>query len=283
MPTEIHSVKPVISARGLTCAFGQGKDRFTAVDAVDFEVADQEIISIVGESGSGKTTLAKMLLGLQKPTAGELLFLDRPAAKGAAHWRLIQAVFQDPFSCFNQFFTIKSQLGAAFKLFGKKFSEEEKRCRIDEALRAVNMEPDKLEGKYPFELSGGQMQRLLLARVFLIEPRILVADEPTSMVDACSRANILDFLLDLKKQRGMTIIFITHDIGLAYYVSDRIFIMHRGRIVEQGPPDEVILHPRDEYTRRLLNDVPTLGRPWFARSKPNRGISEAKESISGFS
>lgn len=257
--------REAISARGLTCAFGHGRRRFTAVDAVDFDIADREIVSIVGESGSGKSTLARMLLGLQKPTAGELRFLGRPPARGAEHWRLVQAVFQDPFSCFNQFFTIKSQLRSAFKLMDRKPSPEEMRRRIDEALLAVNLDPDKLEGKYPFELSGGQMQRLLLARVHLIRPRILVADEPTSMVDACSRANILDFLLDLNRQRGMTILFITHDIGLAYYVSNRIFIMHRGRIVEQGPPESVIFEPQDGYTRRLLDDVPTLGRPWVSR------------------
>jgi peptide/nickel transport system ATP-binding protein len=258
---------PAISARGLTCAFGHGKRRFTAVDAVDFDIADKEIVSIVGESGSGKSTMARMLLGLQKPTSGDLQVLGRPLARGPAHWRVVQAVFQDPFSCFNQFFTIKSQLRSAFKLFDQRPSAEEMRRRIDESLMAVNLDPSKLEGKFPFELSGGQMQRLLLARIHLIRPRILVADEPTSMVDACSRANILDFLLDLNRERGMTILFITHDIGLAYYVSNRIFIMHRGRIVEQGPPESVIFEPRDEYTRRLLEDVPTLGRPWVSRRR----------------
>jgi peptide/nickel transport system ATP-binding protein len=276
-----ESAASAISARGLTCAFGHGKRRFTAVDSVDFDIADKEIVSIVGESGSGKSTLARMLLGLQKPTAGDLQVLGRPLARGTAHWRVVQAVFQDPFSCFNQFFTIKSQLRSAFKLFDQKPSPEEMRRRIDEALLAVNLDPSKLEGKYPFELSGGQMQRLLLARIHLIRPRILVADEPTSMVDACSRANILDFLLDLNRKRGMTILFITHDIGLAYYVSNRIFIMHRGRIVEQGPPESVIFEPRDEYTRRLLDDVPTLGRPWVSRRRAQAGQVKDGRGVKG--
>ena len=147
--------------------------------------------------------------------------------------------------------------------------------RVDEALLAVNIKPNELEGKYPFELSGGQMQRMLLARIFILKPQVLVADEPTSMVDASSRASILDYLMKLKEELKMTIVFITHDIGLAYYVADSIYIMDKGKIVEQGAPDDVMLRPRSEITRRLLDDIPQIHKPWITRSP--KGILTSSE------
>jgi peptide/nickel transport system ATP-binding protein len=133
---------------------------------------------------------------------------------------------------------------------------------MQEACSFVNLKFDELTNKYPFELSGGQQQRLMIARIFLLKPKILLADEPTSMIDACSRATILDMLMDLRNEIGMTPIFITHDIGLAYYVSDSVYIMEYGRFVESGSADEVILNPKEAYTQRLLNDVPKLHEEW---------------------
>ncbi len=131
-----------------------------------------------------------------------------------------------------------------------------------EACSFVNLKFEELTNKYPFELSGGQQQRLMIARIFLLKPKILLADEPTSMIDACSRATILDQLMKLRDDIGMTVIFITHDIGLAYYVSDSIYIMEHGKLVKSGSPDEVILHPKEAYTQRLINDVPKLHAEW---------------------
>jgi peptide/nickel transport system ATP-binding protein len=131
-----------------------------------------------------------------------------------------------------------------------------------EACSFVNLKFEELTKKYPFELSGGQMQRLMIARIFLLNPKILLADEPTSMIDACSRATILDELMQLRNEIGMTIIFITHDIGLAYYVSDTVYIMEHGKFVESGSADEVILHPKEAYTQRLLSDVPKIYEEW---------------------
>jgi peptide/nickel transport system ATP-binding protein len=133
---------------------------------------------------------------------------------------------------------------------------------MTEACSFVNLKFEELTNKYPFELSGGQMQRLMIARIFLLKPKILLADEPTSMIDACSRATILDELMQLRNEIGMTIIFITHDIGLAYYVSDNVYIMEHGKFVESGSADEVILNPRAPYTRRLINDVPKIYEEW---------------------
>ena len=266
-PTE--NVK--FEARDLTKVFGHGKKQVTAVDRVSFRIRDREIVSIVGESGCGKSVLAKLLLRLEKPTSGALLFNGKPLDDGCdlrAHWRQVQTVFQDPFSAFNQFFTIRAQLKSSFRLFEKKPSKQEMEERIDQALLAVNIKPKEVEGKYPFELSGGQMQRMLLARIFILKPQVLIADEPTSMVDACSRASILDYLMKLKEELRMTIAFITHDIGLAYYVSDSIYIMHQGRIAEQGTPDQVMLSPQSEITKKLLTDIPQLNRPWIKRHAP---------------
>jgi peptide/nickel transport system ATP-binding protein len=261
MPSE----NAIFSARNLTCTFGHGRKMTTAIDHLDFTIADQEIVSLVGGSGCGKSVLAKIMLNLQKPSSGEFFYKGKPIADQRVHWREVQPVFQDPFSCFNQFFTIRSQLKAAFGIMKTKPPKKEIEERVDQALLAVNIIPSEIEGKYPFELSGGQMQRMLLARIFILRPSVLIADEPTSMVDACVRANILDYLMKLKKELSMTIVFITHDIGLAYYVSDRIFIMHRGRIVEQGAPDDVALRPKNEHTVKLLDDIPDIHKNWISR------------------
>lgn len=258
-------------ARNISRVFGHGKKAVTAVDDVSFDIRDREIISLVGQSGCGKTVLAKMLLRLETPTSGELLFNGKPiAATGDPrnHWRQVQAVFQDPFSCFNQFFTIRSQLKSSFRLFEQKPSPAEIEERVDQALLAVNIKPKEVEGKYPFELSGGQMQRMLLARIFILKPQVLIADEPTSMVDACSRASILDYLMKLKQELSMTIVFVTHDIGLAYYVSDSLYIMHKGQIVERGTPDDVTQRPTSEWTKQLLDDIPDVHREWIKRDAP---------------
>jgi peptide/nickel transport system ATP-binding protein len=253
----------VFTLNNVTRTFGHGKKFNTAIDNVSFTIANEEIVTIVGGSSCGKSVLAKMLLGLIKPTSGELLYHDKPIMNTRDHWREVQSVFQDPFSCFNQFFKIRSQLKSSFGIFKEKPSDKEMEDRVDKALLAVNIVPSEIKDKYPFELSGGQMQRMLLARIFILQPKVLIADEPTSMVDACVRANILDYLMKLKKELKMTIVFITHDIGLAYYVSDRMFIMHQGKIVEQGNPDEVALTPKNEHTVQLLEDIPDIHKKWL--------------------
>jgi len=253
----------IFTAKNSVCSFGHGKKLVKAVDDVTFHIADEEIVSLVGGSGCGKSVLAKMMLGLYTPSAGTFLYKDKPITDTRAHWREVQAVFQDPFSCFNQFFPIRAQLKAAFGIYKDKPSNKEMEDRVDQALLAVNVKPCEVAGKYPFELSGGQMQRMLLARIFVLRPKVLIADEPTSMVDACVRANILDYLMKLKEELKMTIVFITHDIGLAYYVSDRLFIMHKGKIIEQGTPDEVTQSPKSEHTVQLLEDIPEIHKEWI--------------------
>lgn len=265
MPIE---KKLCLSTSGLTKIFGLGSHKTLAVDHVDLNLYEGEVVSIVGESGSGKTTLAKMLLGLINETEGEVYFQGkkrdiRTQRKKQEYWKNIQAIFQDPFSSYNIFNKIDTVLLDCIRMRGGGRLPDAKKVELmTEACSFVNLKFDELTNKYPFELSGGQMQRLMIARIFLLKPKILFADEPTSMIDACSRATILDELMQLRNEIGMTIIFITHDIGLAYYVSDNVYIMEHGRFVESGSADEVILRPRQPYTQRLISDVPKIYEEW---------------------
>ena len=257
-----------LSGRGVTKAFGIGEKKKLAVDHVDFDFHEGEFVSIVGESGSGKTTLSKMLLGLLNVTEGQILFRGKPrdissGRKKREYWKGIQAIFQDPFSSYNVFHKIDSVLLDCINMRGGKHLPKEKKIEMmTEACSFVNLKFAELTNKYPFELSGGQMQRLMIARIFLLKPKILLADEPTSMIDACSRATILDMLLKLRDETGMTVIFITHDIGLAYYISDSVYIMEHGKFVEFGTQDKVMLEPEAPYTKRLISDVPKIHEPW---------------------
>ncbi len=265
MPDEKLSI---LRGEGLTKVFGFGRHKTVAVDHVDFDFHAGEIVSIVGESGSGKTTLAKMLLGLINPTEGDIYYHEQKRdisthKKRQEYWRGIQAIFQDPFSSYNIFNKIDSVLLDCIRMRGGGRLPKEKKVELmAEACSFVNLKFEELTNKYPFELSGGQMQRLMIARIFLLKPKILLADEPTSMIDACSRATILDYLMKLRDETGMTLIFITHDIGLAYYISDSVYIMERGKFVEFGSADAVILNPKEPYTKRLISDVPKIYEEW---------------------
>jgi len=260
--------RPCLSGRGLTKIFGVGRTRTVAVDHVDFDFHEGEVISIVGESGSGKTTLAKVLLGLLNPTEGEIFFEGKPRdirtqRKRREYWKNIQAIFQDPYCSYNIFRKIDAVLLDCIHMRGgRRLPRTTKVEMMAEACSFVNLKWDELTNKYPFELSGGQQQRLMIARIFLLKPKILLADEPTSMIDACSRATILDMLMQLRDEIGMTVVFITHDMGLAYYVSDTVYIMENGKFVESGSADDVILHPKAFYTKRLLDDVPKIFEEW---------------------
>lgn len=269
MSEQQKDSKPlVLSGKGVTKIFGVGDKKTVAVDHVDFAFHEGELVSIVGESGSGKTTFSKLLLGLSNETEGEIFYKGKPRdiksrKKKKEYWKDIQAIFQDPFSSYNMFTKIDAVLLDCINMRGGRRLPMDKKVELmTEACSFVNLKFAELTNKYPFELSGGQMQRLMIARIFLLKPKILLADEPTSMIDACSRATILDMLLGLRNETGMTIIFITHDIGLAYYISDSVYIMKQGQFVERGTADEVILHSKAEYTKRLISDVPKIYEEW---------------------
>ena len=251
---------PLLETRNLTKVFGHGRGAVEAVKPATLSVEGGEIVAIVGESGSGKTTLARLLLGLLEPTAGEILSdgEDLKRLNRRAYWRRVQGVFQDPFASFNQFFRVGRVLDAALQLVDGQLDARERRARISQALSSVGLDPAEVPGKWPHQFSGGQRQRVMIARALLVQPRLLIADEPTSMLDASLRATILNLLLDLRARYRMAVICITHDLGQATYLSDRILVMYRGEIVEQGPADQVLWAPEHPYTRRLLADVPRL-------------------------
>ena len=267
MPSNL----PLYQAQGLRCVFGSGRRAITALDGVDFTITSGEVLGIVGESGAGKSTLAKILLGLQRPTVGSLLFREKPMPPTREICHQVQAVFQNPLACFNHFFTVKTQLRDTFHLMPNPPSPSEMDALIDQALETVHLSPTKLDGKYPFELSGGQIQRLLLARIALIRPQVLIADEPTSMVDACSRTHILDLVMSLQHEFNMTVVFITHDLGLAHYLCDRILVMHQGKMVEDAPTLKLFNEPEHPYTQQLLSNIPRLHSAWIR--SPNSPFS----------
>jgi peptide/nickel transport system ATP-binding protein len=259
------SASPLLEARALGRTFGHGDGAVQAVKDASFAIQPGEIVTVVGESGSGKTTLARLLLGLLEPTGGRILLggqdvthLDGRARR--AYWQRVQGVFQDPFASFNQFFTVRRVLDNAFGLLEPPPDRAARAERLRTALLSVGLEPSDVLAKWPHQLSGGQRQRVMTARALLVEPQLLIADEPTSMLDASLRATILNLLLDLRAQHGLTILFITHDLGQAAYVSDRILVMYRGEIVEQGPAERVLWSPTHPYTEGLMADVPTLAR-----------------------
>lgn len=259
--------KSLLSGKNITKVFGYGLNKTVAVDNIDFDFHEGEIISIVGESGSGKTTLAKIIIGLLKETSGEIFYKGKPRdiknhKKKKEYWKDIQSIFQDPFSSFNIFHRVEKLLLDCMELNGEKLNRTQQVEKMKSACNFVNLKYEELYNKYPFELSGGQMQRLMIARIFMLNPKVLIADEPTSMIDACSRATILDMLMKLRDENNMMIVFITHDVGLAYYVSDTVYIMEHGKMVEQGTAEEIILHPKQAYTKQLISDVPKIHEEW---------------------
>lgn len=249
---------PILNVEHVTKVFGRGDEAVRAVDDVSFALRQGEITTIVGESGSGKSTLARLILRLLPVTTGTVTLAGRDVTSLQGnelrrYWRDVQAVFQDPFGSFNQFFTVGRLLRRSRRLLG-----DECEGRLTEALEAVGMSPGEVVGKYPHQLSGGQRQRVMIARALMLRPRLLIADEATSMLDASLRANILNVLTDLRDHLDLTILFITHDIGQACYVSDRVLVLSDGALVEDGPVEQVIFEPTHDYTRRLLADVPRL-------------------------
>jgi peptide/nickel transport system ATP-binding protein len=251
----------ILAVEGLTKVFGRGLTAVRAVDDVTFSVASGDITTVVGESGSGKSTLARLILRLIPPTSGRIELSGKDVTELGTrdltgYWREVQAVFQDPFSAFNQFFTVRRLLGRSRRLIDVDGDAIEE--RMVASLEQVGLPAKDVLSKYPHQLSGGQRQRVMIARALMMRPVLLIADEATSMLDASLRANILNVLTDLRRDTGLTILFITHDIGQACYVSDRVLVMKNGKLVESGPADEVIFRPQHEYTQQLLADVPRL-------------------------
>ncbi len=232
----------------------------TAVDGVDFTISRGETVGIVGESGCGKTTLARVLVGLQKPTSGEVLFKGEPLVYGARArktlGRAVSVVFQDPATALNPRMIVRDQLLDPLRVHGID-SPDEREARVRRLLGLVGLPLSALD-VLPRQISGGQRQRVAIARALALEPDVIVADEPTSALDVSVRAQVLNLLADLKQTLGLGLVFISHDISTVRYVSDRICVMLAGKVVETGPASDVFANPQNPYTRTLLSAVPSL-------------------------
>ncbi len=260
------SVHYQLQGGALSRLLGVGARRVKAVDGVTVELRRGEVLGVVGESGSGKTTLGRALLGLAPATGGSLTYhpsrggtQEITSLKGADLRRLrtdVQMVFQDPSAALNPSMTIEEGIGHPLVIH-KIASGDELHRRVVAALERVGLSPvERFLSKYPSDLSGGQKQRAVIARAIILEPEVLVADEPVSMLDMSVRAKILQLMLDLKNDLGLTYLYITHDLASAKYFCDRVAIMYLGRIVEIGPTEEIFAHPRHPYTQALLKAIP---------------------------
>ena len=239
-----------------------------AVRDVSFGVQPGEVVSLIGESGSGKSTIGRMILRLARVTRGTITFdgVDIAQLQGRRlkqYYGDVQGVFQDPFSSYNPVFKVDRVFEMVRRAYLPGLTGTEWSQRRQRALEDVGLEPRDILGKFPHQLSGGQLQRLLIARALILDIEILVADEIISMLDASTRIDVLNILADLK-ERGLGVLFVTHDLALGNYISDRVVILQRGRIVEMGPTPKVFSNPVHPYTRMLLACVPQLTSKWEA-------------------
>lgn len=261
-----------------------GLQRLTAVRDVSFEIGEREIVSLIGESGSGKSTIGKMILRLIPITSGTIRFdgVDISTLNGSAlkeYYRKVQGVFQDPFASYNPIFKADRIFAMIREEFFPGMPAREWTEKVEEALWAVGLNPPDVLGKFPHQLSGGQLQRFLIARALLLDIRLLIADEIISMLDASTRIDVLNLLANLKA-RGLSILFITHDLSLGYYISERAIILYKGRVVELGSTSDVYLHPFHPYTNMLMASVPRLDRKWEEVVRVERAAS-AETTASG--
>jgi peptide/nickel transport system ATP-binding protein len=254
----------LLEMRNVTQVFGDvNKGGTVAVDNLSYTIsADQpSFTAVVGESGSGKTTIARILLGFQQPSEGQVLYrghdlANAPRAISNQFRREVQAVFQDPFEVYNPFYKVDHILDVPIKKFKLASGRKETRALMEEALTRVGLRPEETLGRYPHQLSGGQRQRITVARAILLKPRLIVADEPVSMVDASLRATILQTLRALNEDLGISFVYITHDLTTAYQVSDNILVLYRGRVAEMGDVEHVIKSPHHPYTQLLVGSIP---------------------------
>jgi peptide/nickel transport system ATP-binding protein len=263
------SAAALLQVRGVHVRFagrarllGSGKDRVVAraVDGVDLDLREGEILALAGESGCGKTTLARSIMGFVTPDDGTIAFEGEPIGRDLrAYRRRVQMVYQDPTGALNPRQTIYESVAEGLRIHKVPGDEEE---LVSRALsRAGLRPPERFFLRFPHELSGGQRQRVVIAGALVLEPRVIVADEPVSNLDASVRGEILRLLLKLRAEERISILIVTHDLGLAWTIADRVAVMYLGRIVEIGPTKRVLTAPRHPYTRALLDVVPESGGP----------------------
>jgi ABC-type oligopeptide transport system ATPase subunit len=265
---------PILEVDGVSRVYRKGGlfsgSAFTAVDNVSFTMPDTpQVFSIVGESGSGKTTLARMILRLVEPSSGSIRLLGRPLTErhkdridNLEFRRLVQPIFQNPFEAFSAYLPVEDYLRRTALNLKVASSNAEASDVCDRALRSVGLSLERVRGKYIRQFSGGELQRISVARALIPRPKLIVADEPVSMVDASLRMSIVNLFRQIVEEQGVSFIYITHDLSTAYYLSDQVSIMNRGRVVESGVPTDILDHPKQDYTRELMAAIPTVDERW---------------------
>ncbi|MCS7239637.1 MAG: ABC transporter ATP-binding protein [Candidatus Bipolaricaulota bacterium] len=263
---ELQNVTKIYSVGG-----GLARAKIIAVDNVSFHLNLGEIFGLAGESGCGKTTTARIILGFEKPTSGTVVVYGLSPTRSGVQARFgpggIQAVFQNPFETFNPLRLVEAYFFETVKNYRLAQTKRQAAELIEDALQAVGLSYAEVAERYPSEFSGGQLQRIAIARALLTKPRLLIADEPVSMVDASLRISIVNLFRKLRDELGMAILYITHDLATAYYICDRIALMFRGNLVEMGEVSRVLGSPRHPYTRLLTESIPKADptRKWTGR------------------
>ena len=262
---------PVLSLDNVSKVFGKGPGAVHAARSISFSLRSGRTLALVGESGSGKTTAARLIMREYRPDVGQVLFRGEPVDAGILrnYRSAVQMVFQDPFSSLNPAHTVRYHLERPLRLHQPRLDRAGRRAAIDELLARVKLDPALVAPKYPHELSGGQRQRISIARALAVNPAVIVADEPTSMLDVSVRLGILNLLNDMKSQLGLALLYITHDIATARYVAEDLMVMYAGQIVEWGDMEAVLGNPQHPYTRLLLSAVPD----------PDRRFAECSEEL----
>lgn len=259
----------VMSVQGLSKVFKSGilnPEYTVAAKDVSFDIEKGKIISLIGESGSGKTTVGKLILKLIKLSEGKIIYKGKDISEiedkdeTKEYYRRVQGIFQDPFATFNPLYKVDRVFDMIFDSFDLGFEDKDKAIR--DALYDVNLNPERTLDKFPHQLSGGQLQRLLIARALLMDVDVLIADELISMLDASTRIGVLNLLVESCKKHGMAVIFITHDLNLGYYISDQSLIMYKGRLVERGDTKKIYENATHPYTQMLFEAVPEIGERW---------------------
>jgi len=263
----------ILETRNLTKVFYRGsllaRDRIVAVDNVSFQMKRGEVFTLAGESGCGKTTVARMILGFENPTSGEIVYENNEAKKNEKVWfnQRIQAVFQNPFETFNPLRKVEGYLFETVRNYRLASDRSAAEKLINSKLEAVGLSFSEVQGRYPSEFSGGQLQRISIARSLLVDPSLLIADEPVSMVDASIRMSIVNLFKHLRDELNMGILYITHDLATAYYLNGQIAVMFRGNTMEMGPVQQVLMNPLHPYTQLLRESIPEAdpAKKWQGR------------------
>ena len=277
---------PILSIQNATKTFGGGvlgsSRPIVALDKFSLDVYESkaQIITIAGESGSGKTTLANLILGFMPCTQGKILFNGKDLNQmnrneRSFYRREVQAIFQDPYEVYNPFFRVSHIFSMLLRHFHLPLSKGEASSMIEEALNLVGMRGDEILEKYPHQLSGGQRQRVMVARAYMLRPKLIVADEPVSAVDASLRAMILDIMLKLRSQRNISFLYITHDLSTAYQISDLMYVLFQGTTVERGDTCRIIENPKHPYVQELIESIPVPD----PRTKWDTNISLPSEEV----